>query len=502
MRTRQAITYATLATGTLAIAFLLHYPSLFEPRWYGDEGIFAAVAQNIRHGETLYSGAWDNKPPLIFFTYAAIQSAFGAGIFPLHLVATMSVLFTQIVVMSIGYRLFGARRSLVAGLLFALGMGTPLVEGNVAMTETFMILPASLAVLTYLLAERRPASERTPWYAAVGVLISVAAAYKQVAVFDGAAIAMMIWIMHDRPLRALAPMAAGFAVPQVAFALLFLAAGAFPAYWYAIVGSLGLYAELGSAQSPFVRFAAFLPSFLAVAWLVRRRQLGRPVRLSMFPMLWLGFAIAGATSSAFPFPHYLQQAIPALALVLVADPLGQEAEDVGKIALAVGGVLVAAVVFGQFALAYKDRPQLDPVDYYRTFVQHQYGTMSDNDYVLHFDGSVFTVRDIAADIKRDAAGTTLYTWSELPWLYPDADVTNPSRYYTSFLGSVIPGAKSEILRDLAARPPTYIVISENTYAPFPELDAFVAARYTQIAVVNDGRLYRLATADGHLPAHQ
>ncbi len=496
MSTRPAIAYTATATATLAIAFLLHFPSLYEPRWYGDEGIFAAVAYNVRHGATLYAGAWDNKPPLIFFTYAGIQSAFGTGVFPLHLVATISVLATQIVVMAIAFVLFGARRSLVAGLLLAFGMGTPLVEGNLAMTETFMVLPASLAVLAYVLAERRPVTTRTPWYVAVGVFIGIAAGYKQVAVFDGAAIAMMIWIMHNHPLRALVPLAVGFAVPQAVFSLYFLAAGAFGEYWYAIAGSLGVYADLGPSQSPFARFAGFLPSLLAVAWLVRRRQLGRPVRLSMFPMLWLGFAIAGATSSSFAFPHYLQQAMPALALVLVADPLGQEAEDVGKIALAVGAVLVVAVVFGQFAFAYEERTQLDPIDYYRTFVQHEYGTMSDDDYVLNFDGKVFTVRDIAAEIERDGAGTTLFSWSELPWLYADAGMTNPTRYYTSFLGDVIPGAKEEILHDLDAHPPAYIVISDEAYAPFEELDAFVAARYVLVTEVNDSRLYRRGRLPG------
>ena len=162
MPTRPAIAYTATATATLAVAFLLHFPSLYEPRWYGDEGIFAAVAYNVRHGATLYSGAWDNKPPLIFFTYAGIQSAFGTGVFPLHLAATISVLATQIVVMAIAFVLFGARRSLVAGLLLAFGMGTPLVEGNLAMTETFMVLPASLAVLAYVLAERRPAHNTHP----------------------------------------------------------------------------------------------------------------------------------------------------------------------------------------------------------------------------------------------------------------------------------------------------------------------------------------------------
>ena len=78
---------ALAIAGTFLLAVVLRYPSLFEPHWYGDEGIFAAIATNLRDGRMLYAAAWDNKPPLIYFTYAAIQAAAGVGVFPLHLAA-------------------------------------------------------------------------------------------------------------------------------------------------------------------------------------------------------------------------------------------------------------------------------------------------------------------------------------------------------------------------------------------------------------------------------
>jgi 4-amino-4-deoxy-L-arabinose transferase-like glycosyltransferase len=499
IRTASPLSAALLlacAAATLLLAFALRYASLYEPRWYGDEGIFAAIAQNMREGRTLYADAWDNKPPLIFFTYAGIQSTFGTGVFALHLAATVSVLATQAVVMAIGMLLYGPRRAVAAGALFAFAMGTPLLEGNLAMTETFMILPASLAVLLFVLAERRDRAGPLH-YGAVGLLIGIAAGYKQVALFDGAAIGIMIWLTHDRPLPAIAAILAGFAVPQVAFAALFLASGAFGAYWYAIAGSLALYSELG-AEGPFVRFAGYLPAIMAVAWLVRRRQLGHDVTLQSFPVLWLGFALAGTTSSTFPFPHYLQQAVPACALAIAANPLRFEREELGRALLGVTAMLIVAVVFGQFALAFRERRQLDPVDYYRTFASYRWGTMSDLDYDYYFDGKVVTVRDIVTYMKRDDAGTSLYTWSELPWIYAAGGFTNPARYYTSFLGEVVPDAKREILRDLDADPPVYIVVSDDTYAPFDELNDFIRGRYALLHEQGDWRLYRLATASGNL----
>jgi hypothetical protein len=61
-------------------------------------------------------------------------------------------------------------------------------------------VPASLAVLVFVMAERR-GDMPVAYYACAGLLIGVATGYKQVAVFGGATIALMIWLTHERPLR-------------------------------------------------------------------------------------------------------------------------------------------------------------------------------------------------------------------------------------------------------------------------------------------------------------
>ena len=47
----------------LAVVVLLRVPSLFEPYWYGDEGIYLTVGRSLRHGLALYRDVHDNKPP-------------------------------------------------------------------------------------------------------------------------------------------------------------------------------------------------------------------------------------------------------------------------------------------------------------------------------------------------------------------------------------------------------------------------------------------------------
>jgi 4-amino-4-deoxy-L-arabinose transferase-like glycosyltransferase len=480
----------------LALAFLLRVPSLAEPRWYRDEGIFAAVAHDVRQGQVLYAGAWDNKPPLIFYTYAAIQALFGSGVFALHLVTTVAVLATMTAVMAIALRLYGRVAALSAGGVFAVVMGAPVIEGNLAMTETYMILPAALAVLCTLRA-RSSTQRRFAWYAAAGLLVSVAALYKQVAVFDGLALAVFAWLTEQRPARAVGVMAAAFVIPQAAFAAYFLAAGAFPGYWYAVAGSLPLYASLGPDEGPLLRFAGYLPALMVTAWLVRVRADGR-VEAAHLPPLWLAFAVAGATSSSLPFPHYLQQAAPAFALTVGAAPSIVPRAGLGRAALAAAGALAVALVVGQFGDALQRR-QLDPVAYYTNYVSYQAGRRDYQRYERFFDGSGEAVRDITREIQRDGAGTTVFSWSELPWLYAAGGVSNPTRYYSSFLGELLPDAKPAILRRLRASPPAYIVVSDQAYAPFGELDALLEQRYVLLGGQNDWRLYRLATLHGALP---
>ncbi|HEX8965368.1 MAG TPA: hypothetical protein VF820_02960, partial [Patescibacteria group bacterium] len=52
---------------------LLRLPSFFEPYWYGDEGIYEVIGFALRHGRMLYTGIWDNKPPLLYIMYALVD---------------------------------------------------------------------------------------------------------------------------------------------------------------------------------------------------------------------------------------------------------------------------------------------------------------------------------------------------------------------------------------------------------------------------------------------
>src|SRR5712691_6880935 len=65
----------------LAGTVLLRLPNFFEPPWHSDEGIFAAVAERVLRGGSLYADAWESKPPLFLFMYVGLFKVFGVGVF-------------------------------------------------------------------------------------------------------------------------------------------------------------------------------------------------------------------------------------------------------------------------------------------------------------------------------------------------------------------------------------------------------------------------------------
>src|SRR5438270_13611137 len=87
--------------------FLLRLPSLFEPYWYGDEGIYEVIGFAMRHGRLLYQGIWDNKPPLLYLLYAFVNG----DQFAIRLISLFAGLGAVITFFFLSIKLFTDRRS-------------------------------------------------------------------------------------------------------------------------------------------------------------------------------------------------------------------------------------------------------------------------------------------------------------------------------------------------------------------------------------------------------
>lgn len=162
----------------------LRLPSIIEPYWYGDEAVYEVIGQALSHGELLYHDIWDNKPPLLYVIYALFQ-----GNQPE--VKTFSLIIGLLSVVTF---FFLAREiftkfklSILTTSLFALLFATPILEGNIANAEDFLLLPILLGglIIYKYKTKQTMSTPKSPWIA--GILLGIAFLIKIVAVFDFAA---------------------------------------------------------------------------------------------------------------------------------------------------------------------------------------------------------------------------------------------------------------------------------------------------------------------------
>lgn len=465
-------------------AALLRLPTLIEPHHYGDEGIFAAMGQRVLQGHALYAGAWDDKPPLIYWSYAGVLAVAGPSMAALRALALVWVAAGAAGVAVLGRRLFGPRAGTAAGLLFALLSSLPLVEANLALTELFAATPViwAMAVVAGVPAARHRGRQA----AVAGALFAVGALFKQVAVLDACAAGLFLLLAGRLTRRSLPALAAGAALPLALAAAVLAAQDALGEALYAVAGFYTVYLREGSGLPPAYAALKLLPAAVALSGRVRAARC-RTLSAHDLPVLWLGFAATGAAMAGRPFGHYLVQVLaPAsLLVVMLALHLSARPRVRGAVLTAVAAAVTLAGAFSGFWLSF---PMVRP-QYYSNLAAYVTGRQSRRSFEQFFSWRIANQQRLAELIRADA-DRTLYVWGEYPWLYPLADAENPTRYTTSYHTSFVPGAKAEVLEALRRAPPRYIVWEREEWRRLPGLSALLAAQYDLMAVVDNTELYR------------
>src|SRR5215468_8569974 len=107
------------AFGIILLTVAIRLPSLLHPQPLDSEAMYSVVANEIVDGGRPYADAVERKPPLLFWTYAAIFKI--AGKFnwkALHLVALLWTLGAMAGLYVVGRELFDRNTGLVAALLY------------------------------------------------------------------------------------------------------------------------------------------------------------------------------------------------------------------------------------------------------------------------------------------------------------------------------------------------------------------------------------------------
>src|SRR6202521_2601111 len=188
-----------------ALVVLAHIPSFLHRLMDGDEAIYGSIAAVMNGGGALYGeGGVDNKPPGIFWVYAATFHVAGTyQMTAVHAVALLVMAAPGVILFVPGRSMAGVRAGLLAALIYGIltGAGNPrLLASN---TELFMMLPLTASVLSML---------RRQWLLS-GVLLAAAGAFRQVAAVNVLLLPVAVILLEPagRRLRASGLFAGGVA---------------------------------------------------------------------------------------------------------------------------------------------------------------------------------------------------------------------------------------------------------------------------------------------------
>src|SRR5256714_3844778 len=108
------------AVGIILLTVVIRLPSLLHPQPIDSEAMYSVVANEIVDGGRPYADAVERKPPLLFWTYAAVFKV--AGEFnwkALHIVALVWTLCAMAGLYVIGRELFDRNTGLLARLFYS-----------------------------------------------------------------------------------------------------------------------------------------------------------------------------------------------------------------------------------------------------------------------------------------------------------------------------------------------------------------------------------------------
>jgi hypothetical protein len=471
----------------LCIVLVLRIPSFFEPYSYGDEMIYLSLGEAIRRGIPLYSQIHDNKPPLLYIT-----AAIAGSLFWFKVILAVWHLTTVFIFWKFSERLFPKNKKLhvVSTIIFALLTTLPLLEGNIANAELFMIGPIILAFYILLSKKLNPKK-----IIISGLLFSVAILYKVPAGFDIPAI-VFLWIVtlkkaNINNLKKIALnsayLAAGFLAPILLTFVWYFARGA--AYEYLVaaylqnVGYLSSWRPDDVQKSFFEKNAPLLIRFTIVSLghvilYLRRKKLSKQF---IFITSWLLLSLFAVTLSERPYPHYLVQSIPAVSLLLGMLFTLKNFEQVL--------VIIPLTVF-LFVPYYFNFWRYQTVPYYTNFVKFATGRLDRESYLKTFGSHIPRNYKIAKFIASSTnADEKVFIWGDVSTIYALSRRLPPGKYVADYhiRDFSTPEETMDVLRnDL----PIYVVVLPGA-EHFFELDSFLKTNYAPTETIEKAEIWKL-----------
>lgn len=460
-----------LATLTTFLFFILRLPSLFEPLWYGDEGIYQTIGTSLNHGKLLYSQIFDNKPPLLYWTYALFQS----DQFAVRLASLTFGALAVITFYFLSKKLFANNKNnnipLLTTFVFAVLFGLPTLEGNIANAENFMLLP--IIASAFLIVNQRK-------FLVAGLLLGIAFLLKVVAVFDLSAFLVFYFILNfnsEKKEFKISKILIGFFLPIFLAALFFISNGTFIDFIKATFASNISYVSYGNRIGSFPSFLfiklALLVFFLFFVFM-KREIINKS---TLFILIWFAFSLFNAFFSQRPYTHYLLVLIPSFSLIIGLILFDKKHRKLITVFFIIS-LFVTTKIFGipNFGKS---------INYYQNFISYVAGKKTMISYQEFFDRKTPIDYEIARFIKPKLnLNDTIFVWGNNAQLYQLVNVVAPTKYVVAYHISAYRDGLISTQTALSTIKPKFVVIMPNE-KQFP----FILMGYFIKININNASIY-------------
>jgi 4-amino-4-deoxy-L-arabinose transferase-like glycosyltransferase len=486
--------------GLILLTVVIRLPSLLHPQPIDDEGMYSVVANEIVDGGRPYIDAVERKPPLLFWTYAAVFKIAGKfNWIALHFVALLWTLCAMGGLYVIGRELFDCNTGLIAALFYSVFQPW-LTWKNLSLDgEMLMNLPI---IWAWAIAFRRSSSWLRLELFAAGALLSAAFLLKQPAAIAAVPLGIYLLLPSYRASRSLtrtnsiihaAMLTVGFFVTLGLVAIVLWKQGILRDAFYWTIADHDVPHVFW--QKGMVHTLAFLGACLplvigAIMACLDKDKIwaGRPAERTGLLGLLASSAIGAAAGARF-YPHYYIQLIPPLALL-------------------------AAPYYARLWSGTTQPPHwlLRPMVTYAWLaltviafsIEHWVGLASRR--VPSETGQYL--------FSHSAPDDRIFVWGQTSQIYLDAHRRPACRYIATFpltgyvfggpipgfdtRSRILPGAWSTLQQDFARHPPTYIVdvqsdpkTAQHPVKDFPILAKLLGERYRPVAHTAEGMIYRM-----------
>lgn len=461
----------------IVFSVILRLPSLFEPYWYGDEGIYLVLGQALKKGLVWYRDIHDNKPPLLY-----LLAAFTGTVFWFRLLLIVWFGATLVFFYRLAQKLLPQIPAAWNWATLALIILTTVFEGNIANAEIFIVLPVTIAMLLALRAR--------PNYLLIGLPFSLGFLFKVPAVFDF--FALLLWLIFWKKPKFINLVWAGlgFAVPILLTMAYYGWQGGFEPYVRsALMQNIGYLASWSTGEHSTSGFTSQggLLTRLAVIVLgsVIFIPLAKKFKLSAatgLVVIWFGWAMFGALLSERPYPHYLIQPAVPLATLLVLLFFGGR-RLLRLIILAV----LAAALLAYYQIRFWHYPI---IAYYQNFISWSLGQKSVQDYRNWFGPRVNNNYRLAEYLRQTIpAGESIFVWGDEPFVYALSNRLPVGRYTVAYHVIDFNGFNS-ILAAWDKQPPRAVIVYQGESRGFPGLFARLDTNYVSVLTFGEAQVYR------------